>query len=1606
MEEDMNVIKKMIAFFLSMILIQTGLFVGRPVLAEETKAETKIGIIGGGLPKGIFFSPTYLNVEQQRLYIADTGNNRIQAFIRGNVFQLAFGGFGQNEREFDRVSGVCSNDTKVFIVDSGNSRIQIFDSKASYISQFGVFGSTEGSFKFPTDIAINQDRLYVLDTGNNRVQIFDLQGKFISSIGKKGTGNSEFNSPRGIEIAENMIFVSDTENNRIQIFDLKGTFLSSFGTYGTDDKAFNQPKGICYDAGNLYIVDAGNKRVQIYTQKGDFASTLKFDGFESPFGVAVLDNRVLVSDVTVNKIFTLEKDGKLYGYFGTTSDTRGRFVKPISVAVSEEKIFVLDSALKSITIFNSDRTLYKPFTNEELIKAAFINPISITYFNKLLYVLDEITSKISLFSEEGKFVTSFGRYGSDKGEFILPSDIALFGKNIFVADSGNSRIQVLDLDGKWIRSFGSYGSKEGQFLVIKGLTVQENHIFVMDSGNNRIQAFDFDGNFINKYGKKGFEIGNYFGPTGFFSDSSMKLYIADTLNHRIQILNTITNQSSVFGKFGSIFQFDPNHPENSNFAKGEKDYDYAEIPGAFSFPSDLISFQDVIIVVDTYNVRLQMIPFDTVFPYDSIRISPTYLDFGSISPDKTIERKFLIQNESGALLEGTITSDNPSVSVTPSTFKGFDQEITVKVTGSTLEKGKQYSSKLSVVFKNGVKKEIEILVKAESTPDFYLTVDPLLITSADQDGYQIPITIVPQNGFTGIVSFIALGLPKNTTSEFVPASINLPETSTVRLILHSSTKLIDAGTYNLEIEAKSIKGNFIHRAASTFIYQQKMELVNHTVLGELFTAIWCLNCVYSHYAMDRLFLEMGKEKVAFIEYYVQSTDDQATARLAYVESEQRMKWYMSDQGIPDIFFDGTDHIKGIPNLEDDSIESKRRTMYDAYKKKIIEKSKEPSLVSITARSQFDSNNKTGNISATVVALDNIPFKDPRIYFALTETNIPYVAINGDRTHYFVLRDFITPLNDNLHDYLGTPMLLTSGEVFAKKGDSFQINVKYNLLNLYNLSNLSMIVFVQDNVTKKVLQTQVYPVKVNNLRNFDLVTDASMTQKRTKGEEVTLTSYLRNSGTISDIYNINVINQSKEIWPHQVFLNGQELLDNALENKDIILGPSDIATLEIKVKIPQNAEVKTSQQFLIQTTSISSLQTKSCTGNIEIIESRPPDFKVKAERIGEDTKVLAGDSVSYKINVTPDPQYDDPISLSLKENVSEIESYKFEPESGKAPFESILSIVIKPETLTQDLAISILATGTKLQKIINLQIPVLTNPDAVPPNMDIAFPPEDYLTNKADLEVSGMVDPTVEIQINDQNVTKESNGRFTLNIKLIEGQNQIKFFAKNRRGITTEILRIVTLDTVSPALTVDEVAEQVTKNTIIIRGKTEIGAVVTISTDRAPSDVPVDVNGEFSFPVPLEKGYNTIEVVAIDPATNTTTLSYDVRYITLIKLTIGSKIMVINDEKKTIDAEPYIKNGRTMVPIRVIADALSATTDWNSSLKEITITRKGKTIRLRIGSKEAYTKEEGQVGETKIILEAPPEIVKGRTFIPLRFIAEALGSEITYDSKLKEITIVD
>ncbi|MEQ6356886.1 copper amine oxidase N-terminal domain-containing protein [Lysinibacillus sp. M3] len=92
------------------------------------------------------------------------------------------------------------------------------------------------------------------------------------------------------------------------------------------------------------------------------------------------------------------------------------------------------------------------------------------------------------------------------------------------------------------------------------------------------------------------------------------------------------------------------------------------------------------------------------------------------------------------------------------------------------------------------------------------------------------------------------------------------------------------------------------------------------------------------------------------------------------------------------------------------------------------------------------------------------------------------------------------------------------------------------------------------------------------------------------------------------------------------------------------------------------------------------------------------------------------------------------------------------------------------------------------------------------------------------------------------------------------------------------------------------------------------------------------------------------------------------------------------------------NGRTLVPMRTIFEELESTVQWNAKTKSITAVRGTKKIGLVIGSKTAT------INGQKIALDVAPQIINGRTLVPLRFISEALGAKVDWNNQTKTVSI--
>jgi len=120
--------------------------------------------------------------------------------------------------------------------------------------------------------------------------------------------------------------------------------------------------------------------------------------------------------------------------------------------------------------------------------------------------------------------------------------------------------------------------------------------------------------------------------------------------------------------------------------------------------------------------------------------------------------------------------------------------------------------------------------------------------------------------------------------------------------------------------------------------------------------------------------------------------------------------------------------------------------------------------------------------------------------------------------------------------------------------------------------------------------------------------------------------------------------------------------------------------------------------------------------------------------------------------------------------------------------------------------------------------------------------------------------------------------------------------------------------------------------------------------------------------------------------------------TTIVLQIGSKSAYIDNTRVELDEAPFTENGRTLVPFRFIGEALNAEIFWDSNQKKASYILDGNRVDVIVGSTTAYLNGE------EVTLDVPPMIKNGRTFVPIRFVTEALGASVIWEANTKKIYI--
>lgn len=110
-------------------------------------------------------------------------------------------------------------------------------------------------------------------------------------------------------------------------------------------------------------------------------------------------------------------------------------------------------------------------------------------------------------------------------------------------------------------------------------------------------------------------------------------------------------------------------------------------------------------------------------------------------------------------------------------------------------------------------------------------------------------------------------------------------------------------------------------------------------------------------------------------------------------------------------------------------------------------------------------------------------------------------------------------------------------------------------------------------------------------------------------------------------------------------------------------------------------------------------------------------------------------------------------------------------------------------------------------------------------------------------------------------------------------------------------------------------------------------------------------------------------------------------------------VTVNGQALIMDAPPVIRNGRTLVPLRAIYEAIGAVVEWNAATRTIAGRGHGRTVILQIDNRTAI------VNHTPVALDVAPALISGRTMVPLRFVAESFNLQVNWNPENMTASII-
>jgi DNA-binding beta-propeller fold protein YncE len=214
--------------------------------------------------------PAAAAVSGDTLYVVDSDTDQVVMYaLPGGKYKGRFGAksggfFGGDEQALSGPRGIAVLDGVVYVADTGNKRIQLFGVNGVFMhtlelsAKAPAAGGNELPYKLKkaADIALDETgRLYVVDSDEDQVKVYDAHGVYLRSLENVG-------SPVSLAVAEDGVYVADERAQVISKFDFDGKLAFTFGSKGDGKSQTRKVSGLAVEKGQqVFVGDAGKALV-------------------------------------------------------------------------------------------------------------------------------------------------------------------------------------------------------------------------------------------------------------------------------------------------------------------------------------------------------------------------------------------------------------------------------------------------------------------------------------------------------------------------------------------------------------------------------------------------------------------------------------------------------------------------------------------------------------------------------------------------------------------------------------------------------------------------------------------------------------------------------------------------------------------------------------------------------------------------------------------------------------------------------------------------------------------------------------------------------------------------------------------------------------------------------------------------------------------------------------------------------------------------------------------------------------------------------------------------------------------------------------------------